>query len=72
MIGQFQSAHMDPDQRHKLLWGWFRILLGIAQMGFAIAGFACLLQLGVTKVSLAFVLTATALTVESRLIFKRK
>jgi hypothetical protein len=60
---------MNLDSERKLVWGWFRLLLGLAQMGLAAAGFVLLIMVGVQIVTVLFLLGATAATIASRLLY---
>ena len=60
---------MKVQTQHKMIWGWLRLFLACAQMSLAAAGFALLLTIGLTWVTYAVVIGATAATVLSRLIY---
>ncbi len=48
------------------------MFVGIAQMAFALAGIALVLEHGLTETSLSFVGAATLLTLTSRWLYRRK
>lgn len=56
--------------RHKLIWGWLRILLGVIQTSLAAAGIWMLLTVGSRPVTLIVVGGALTATIISRLIYK--
>lgn len=57
---------------HKLVWGCLRLLLGLAQMCLAAAGFILLITVGVQPVTLLFLAGATAATIASRLLYRER
>jgi len=61
---------MNVASGHKLVWGWLRLLLGLAQMCLAAAGFILLITVGVQPVTLLFLAGATAATIASRLLYR--
>ena len=60
---------MNNATRHKLVWGWLRLLLGWMQMSLAAAGLVALLTVGFHPVTWAFVVGATVATIVSRLLY---
>jgi hypothetical protein len=57
---------------HKLIWGWLRIVLGIAQMSFAAMGFISLLMIGTNWLTWLFVIGAAITTIISWLLYRGK
>ena len=58
---------MNVVPRHALLWGWLRLLLGLAQIWFATAALGLLLSIGVHPVTVIFLAAATIATITSLL-----
>jgi hypothetical protein len=56
----------------KLVWGWLRLLLGLAQMCLATIGLILLLTLGLHPLTLLFVAAATSVTITSWLIYRQQ
>ena len=63
---------MKEGTRHKLIWGWLRLILGWAQMSLAAAGFGALLVVGNHPVTWGFVIGAMLATIISRLLYHGK
>lgn len=63
---------MNQDTRHKLVWGWLRLLLGWLQMSLAAAGFGALLVLGHHPLTWALAIAALVAVVISRLLYHGK
>jgi hypothetical protein len=61
---------LSQDSRHKLIWGWLRLFLGFAQMSLVAASFGALITIGVRPVTWAFCVSATVLTIVSRLLYR--
>ncbi len=60
---------MDSAARHKLIWGWLRLFLGLAQMSLAAASFGLLITIGLHWITWAFIVGATAAAIVSRLLY---
>lgn len=60
---------MQEPTRHKWVWGWLRLGLGLVQMTFATAGVGALLTLGMHWVTYLSVAIATSATVVSRILY---
>ncbi|HWO01276.1 MAG TPA: hypothetical protein VNS63_18595 [Blastocatellia bacterium] len=63
---------MNAESKHKLIWGWLRLFLAFLQMSFVAATIGALLAVGPEPVTLVFLGIATASTVISLLIFRRR
>lgn len=61
---------MDEATRHKLIWGWLRLFLGIAQMFFAAAGAFALLSIGLHPITYICLSIATIATITSCLLYQ--
>ncbi len=60
---------MSDEWRHRLVWGWLRLLLGWSQMALAAAAAVALLAVGFHVVTWALVIGATTATAVSRLLY---
>jgi hypothetical protein len=63
---------MDNATRHKLIWGWLRLLLGLAQMFLTVAAAVVLFTIGLHPLTWALIVGATSATIVSRLIYHGK
>lgn len=63
---------MDDATRHKLIWGWLRLFLGWLQMSLAAAGLGALFTFGLHPVTWFFVIGASAATIASRLLYRKR
>ena len=63
---------MKEGARHKLIWGWLRLILGWAQMSLAAAAFGALLIVGNHPVTWAFGIGAMLATITSRMLYHGK
>jgi len=61
---------MEEPTRHKLIWGWLRALLGIAQMSLVVSSAILLFSVGLRPFTYACVIAATMLTVISRILYR--
>lgn len=61
---------MDDDTRHKLIWGWLRFFLGMAQMFLTTAALIVLVFSGVHLVTWILVGAATTATIISRILYR--
>jgi hypothetical protein len=61
---------MTAVTNQRILWGWLRLFLGIAQIALVGLSVGALISVGVKPITWVFVIGATALTVISRLIYK--
>ena len=57
------------ETRQKVLWGWLRFVLGVAQMTFAFATAGLLLLVGLHALTWIFLAVTTILTISSRLLY---
>lgn len=57
---------------HKLVWGWIRLALGIAQVSFAVMGVTSLLIVGTKWPTSLFVICAFITTTISWLLYRGK
>jgi len=58
------------DRREQLIWGWVRLLIGIAQISLAGLTFGVLITVGVTPLTVGLAVMATVIAVISRLIYR--
>jgi hypothetical protein len=56
----------------KLVWGWLRLLLGLAQMCLATIGLILFVSVGLHPLTLLFVAAATGVTITSRLLYSQQ
>jgi uncharacterized membrane protein YfcA len=63
---------MDSVTRHKLIWGWLRLMLAFLQISFVGASVGALLAVGLRPVTFVFLGLATAATAISLLIYRRR
>ena len=63
---------MNEKMKHKLIWGWLRLLLAGLQMSFVAATVGALLAVGQRPVTFVFLGLATAATAISLLIYRRR
>ena len=63
---------ISPQVRHKLVWGWLRLLLGTAQMMLSVMGVVALVRLGLHPTTLILVGCASTATLISRLLYRGK
>lgn len=61
---------MNDEARHRLVWGWLRVLLGWAQMVLAAAAVVALLAVGFHPVTWVLAAGAVVTTITSRLIYR--
>lgn len=61
---------MDEATKHKLIWGWLRLFLGLVQMFFAAAGVFALLTLGLHSITYFCLTAATLATITSRFLYQ--
>ncbi len=61
---------MSDGWRHRLVWGWLRLLLGWTQMALAAAALVALFTVGFRPVTWALAAGATVATVISLLIYR--
>jgi hypothetical protein len=54
---------------HKLLWGWLRLVLGLAQISLSSTGIVLLLMVGFHPATWAVLVAGTAATLTSRLLY---
>ena len=60
---------MKAASTHRLIWGYFRLALGIIQIGAAVAGFFMLVSLGVTAETSVVILFGAAASLISHVVF---
>lgn len=61
---------LRPDEKHYLVWGILRLVLGVLQISFSAAAFLCLIFVGVwSSATLTCVTVATIATLASRALF---
>lgn len=60
---------IEATARHKMIWGWLRLVLGFAQMSLVAASLRALLTVGLRPVTWIFFIGATAATLTSRLLY---
>ena len=65
--GQTRSVPVSSD--HRWLWGWMRLLIGLTQMGFALAAAYLLIESGLNWRSAIAASMCTVATVASRYLF---
>lgn len=58
--------------RHKIVRGWLRLFLGWLQMSLAAAGLGALVTIGLHPVTWFFVIGATAATIASHLLYRKR
>lgn len=58
------------DRREQLIWGWVRLLIGLAQISLAGLTFGVLITVGVTPLTVGLAVMATVIAVISRLIYR--
>jgi hypothetical protein len=63
---------MDEVTRHRLIWGWLRLVLGFAQMALVALSVGALLAVGLHWITYVFVGAATAAALLSRLLYQGK
>jgi len=56
-------------EKHYLVWGILRLVLGVVQMAFAAAAILCLILVGLSSATLTCAAVATTATVVSRTLF---
>jgi len=61
---------MTPGIKEPFLWGRLRLLLGLAQIALVGLSVGALITVGLKPITWIFVISATALTLTSRLIYK--
>ena len=61
---------MRDATRHRLVWGWLRVLLGIAQVVLASAGLILVLTIGFHPLTCIVAAGATLLTIVSRILYR--
>jgi hypothetical protein len=61
---------MKSDRREQLIWGWVRLLIGLAQISLAGLTFGVLITVGVTPLTVGLAVLATVIAVISRLIYR--
>lgn len=59
----------DSQRRDRFVWGWLRLILGIAQMSLVAMTFGVLITTGISTLAVLLAGSATALTVASRLLY---
>lgn len=61
---------LGTDERHYLVWGILRLILGVSQMSFAATAFLCLIFIGPTSTATLTCATIAAIaTLTSRALF---
>ena len=60
---------MDPTFKHRLVWGWLRVILGHLQMWTAIIGLAFFCVEGSTTITWVFVGSAGVCLIISRVLY---
>jgi len=63
---------MDSITKHKLIWGWLRLVLAFLQISFVGASVGALLAVGLRPVTFVFLGLATTATAISLLIYRRR
>jgi hypothetical protein len=58
------------ERREQLIWGWVRLLIGVAQISLAGLTFGVLITIGVTPLTILLAALATVIAVISRLIYR--
>lgn len=61
---------MTPGTKERFVWGRLRFLLGLAQIGLVGLSVGALVTVGLKPITWIFVISATALTITSRLIYR--
>lgn len=61
---------MTPGTKERFVWGRLRFLLGLAQIALAGLSVGALVAVGLQPITWIFVISATVLTLTSRLIYK--
>lgn len=61
---------MTARTKERFVWGRLRFLLGLAQIALAGLSIGALVTVGLKPITWIFVISATALTFTSRLIYK--
>ena len=61
---------VDITIKRKLVWGWLRLFLGLAQMLLASAGLGLLLTVGLHPITYLLVIAATAMALAGRLLYR--
>lgn len=64
------SLVMSTESRQKFIWGWLRFALGIAQISLVFASVGLLLLVGLHPLTLISVVSATLLTIVSRVLYR--
>ena len=62
---------MTPAKQ-RILWGWLRLVLGFAQIALVGLSAGSLITVGLRPLTWGFVIAATALTLISLLIYKKR
>ena len=68
----FDQREMNSEIKHKLIWGWLRLLLAFLQISFVGASVGALLAVGLRPVTYVFLGLATTATGISLLIYRRR
>jgi hypothetical protein len=61
---------MEPPRPDKLVWGWLRLFLGIAQMLLVTVSLVSLLTLGLQGTTWILLVAATVTTLTSRVLYR--
>lgn len=60
----------NSDRREQLIWGWVRLLIGLAEISLAGLTFGVLITVGVTPLTVGLAVLATVIALISRLIYR--
>jgi len=66
----FRRHEMDSVTKHKLIWGWLRLMLAFLQISFVGASVGALLAVGLRPVTFLFLGLATTAAAISLLIYR--
>ena len=61
---------LSSREKHYLVWGLLRLVLGVLQMTFAAAAILNLIFIGLTPATLSYAAVATIATLLSRILFR--
>lgn len=68
-MGVAATVTLDQQRRDRFVWGWLRLILGIAQMSLVAMTFGVLITTGLSTIAVLLAGSATALTLASRLLY---
>ncbi|QIE29297.1 hypothetical protein SBC2_73730 (plasmid) [Caballeronia sp. SBC2] len=64
------GSALTSREKHYLVWGILRLILGVMQMTFALAAMLHLIYFGLSRDTLIYAAVATIATLVSRLLFR--